>query len=335
MNETNKKEKTNREKTKKTGTAKACARRGLRALLLAAALLPLLAAALFWAPAASAAGPVALSVKQTFAIVRASSATPDGSFRYRLSPEAGSPALADDGVFQIAGNEEIPISVAFAADVGPGGPYGYTLRCETPARSYYALDGQVYRVNVYVTNRSQTLVNVYRADAYADRGEAADKVDFANFAHSYEYGSSGGGGGGGGGETTPQNPTPAEPDPGDNTETTDPEDPAEPAPGETVPNSPPAPTVPGHTLVPGENGAFIELDENGTPLGEWRWDEDEGRWIFDAYPPLAQTGQLLWPVPVMGVSGALLFLFGLFLSKRRERNESPAARASLGVRAGE
>jgi uncharacterized repeat protein (TIGR02543 family) len=28
------------------------------------------------------------------------------------------------------------------------------------------------------------------------------------------------------------------------------------------------------------------LDENGVPLGEWRWDEEKSEWIFDKLPPL-------------------------------------------------
>ncbi|MDR1573229.1 MAG: hypothetical protein LBS24_02845, partial [Clostridiales Family XIII bacterium] len=38
-------------------------------------------------------------------------------------------------------------------------------------------------------------------------------------------------------------------------------------------------------------------DENGAPLGEWRWDEPTEQWIFDEYPPplaaLPQTGDVL------------------------------------------
>jgi hypothetical protein len=50
----------------------------------------------------------------------------------------------------------------------------------------------------------------------------------------------------------------------------------------------PTPT-PGHSIVPGDGGSYVELDENGTPLGEWRYDPDTGEWIFDEYPPLADT----------------------------------------------
>ena len=63
-------------------------------------------------------------------------------------------------------------------------------------------------------------------------------------------------------------------------------------PGGTDPYAAPAPN-PGGTLELTENGTYIEIDENGVPRGEWHWDEDEGMWIFDEYPPrvgLPNTG---------------------------------------------
>ncbi|MDR2296605.1 MAG: hypothetical protein LBD95_07390, partial [Clostridiales Family XIII bacterium] len=56
------------------------------------------------------------------------------------------------------------------------------------------------------------------------------------------------------------------------------------------------PTSPGNTIVPGPNGTFIEIGEDGVPLGEWHWDEPTEQWILDEYPPLAnlpQTGATL------------------------------------------
>jgi uncharacterized repeat protein (TIGR02543 family) len=102
----------------------------------------------------------------------------------------------------------------------------------------------------------------------------------------------GGGGSGstGGGTTTP----PVTPDPPD-----EPPAPAEP-PEATQPPEPaqnlPSPSAPGHVVVPGENGNFIELGEDGVPLGEWHWDEPTQVWVFEEYPPplandtLPQTG---------------------------------------------
>ncbi|MDR3294362.1 MAG: hypothetical protein LBT26_00835 [Clostridiales Family XIII bacterium] len=57
---------------------------------------------------------------------------------------------------------------------------------------------------------------------------------------------------------------------------------------------PPRPTVEGHGLVAGANGTFIEIGDDGTPLGEWRWDDPQEMWVFEEYAPplgsLPQTG---------------------------------------------
>jgi hypothetical protein len=70
------------------------------------------------------------------------------------------------------------------------------------------------------------------------------------------------------------------------------------------PSVPPRPASPGDSVVPSEDAdnVYIEIGEDGTPLGEWHYDEDLGEWIFDEYPPLAllnalgklpQTGSIL------------------------------------------
>jgi len=69
-------------------------------------------------------------------------------------------------------------------------------------------------------------------------------------------------------------------------------------PGGTNPGAPPVPNSSDFRLVPqfDENGnvCFIEIDDNGVPLGEWHWDDEEVMWIYDEYPPLSdlpvQTG---------------------------------------------
>jgi hypothetical protein len=77
---------------------------------------------------------------------------------------------------------------------------------------------------------------------------------------------------------------------------------------------------------------YVELDDDGTPLGIWRWDPETGTWIYEEFPPLAnlpQTGQLRWPVPALTALGALLFIIGFALNRRRARNERRMRRESL------
>lgn len=112
----------------------------------------------------------------------------------------------------------------------------------------------------------------------------------------------------------------------------EPSDPSEPTdPGETTAPTtpitpPPVPTAPGNTLEPSENG-YIEFDENGTPLGEWTYDEELDEWIFDEFPPLGNlplTGYLAqnnrWLYLVLFSVLALTTLLGAqFLSERNYR----------------
>jgi hypothetical protein len=59
-------------------------------------------------------------------------------------------------------------------------------------------------------------------------------------------------------------------------------------PGGTDFEVPPAPNQPGNTIVEGPDGTYIELDEFGVPLGEWKWCDDEEMWIFEEFPPLSE-----------------------------------------------
>jgi LPXTG-motif cell wall-anchored protein len=156
-------------------------------------------------------------------------------------------------------------------------------------------------------------------------GENGPKAAEIIFTHSYAYTAPDNPNQGGTGGTTdpgvPPDPTdPAGPtDPGDTGGTADPTDPAPP---------PYTPSRPGGSYVLSDNGNYIELDENGTALGEWRYDPDGEIWIFEEYPPptanlnlggsLPQTGQLNWPVPVLAVFGALLFVVGWVYRRRPE-----------------
>jgi len=92
------------------------------------------------------------------------------------------------------------------------------------------------------------------------------------------------------------------------------------------PNMPPAPANPKHYLELQDDGSYILYDEDGTPLGRWVYDPEEDIWIFEEEPTplsnvdgpeaeteikrLPQTGQLLWPVPVMAVGGVAILIAG-------------------------
>jgi hypothetical protein len=96
-------------------------------------------------------------------------------------------------------------------------------------------------------------------------------------------------------------------------------------PEETPPEeTPPEETPP--SSGPGEPPPMI-FDEEGVPLGEWRYDPELGEWIFDEFPPLAalpQTGQLRWPIPVLSLSGMMLFILGWVMRRKRDRAEERA-----------
>ncbi|MDR0858726.1 MAG: LPXTG cell wall anchor domain-containing protein, partial [Oscillospiraceae bacterium] len=50
---------------------------------------------------------------------------------------------------------------------------------------------------------------------------------------------------------------------------------------------PPVPMAPGNYLEESEDG-WIEFDEDGVPLGEWKWNEEEELWEFEEIIPLAE-----------------------------------------------
>ena len=90
-------------------------------------------------------------------------------------------------------------------------------------------------------------------------------------------------------------------------------------PGGADPDIPPNPSVPGHELIADGDG-WIELDDDGVPLGRWDWDPDEEMWIFDEFPPLAgllpKTADtaapmqlFIWLVFSLSGMGAILQIF--------------------------
>jgi hypothetical protein len=291
-----------------------------RAALLALTLL-LLAGGVPFVSEASTAETVTLEAEQTVRNAADDAAPAYGTFGYRLTPATeGAPVPGDDPsgyAFDITGTDKMSIDIPIE---GPG-VYGYTLRCVS-VPPYCTADVQGgYRVDVCADGDLRTAVTVrYRENDYDENDKNRGKVGSVSFEHIYtppgnETGGTGGSGeGNGNGGTGGTGGTSEAGEPGEA--------------GEAERPAPPAPEN-GGSLVRLDDGSYLELDENGVPIGEWHWDEETGRWIFERYPPLAalddrlpQTGRLLWPVPALALLGALLFLLGLASERKRARIEA-------------
>ena len=78
----------------------------------------------------------------------------------------------------------------------------------------------------------------------------------------------------------------------------------------------------GGSMVEGEDGDYIELDEMGTPLGQWHYDTDEGKWIFDPYTPLSQLPQTglheVAPYVIL-MLGLMMVIAGLWTQRRKQK----------------
>lgn len=111
-------------------------------------------------------------------------------------------------------------------------------------------------------------------------------------------------------------------DPGDEERITDNTTPTEddfPPAGGSDRDTAPNPYVAGHTVTASENGSYLELNEFGVPLGEWRWDEAQEIWVYDEYPPLEEYlprtgGGGVHALPIILL--ALSFPVFLFILKR-------------------
>ena len=74
-----------------------------------------------------------------------------------------------------------------------------------------------------------------------------------------------------------------------------------------------------------DEDGWIELDEDGVPLGRWDWDEEEEMWIFDPFVPLGgmpQTGVLRWPIPLLSGSGTLLIGCGCIINRKGKKKSN-------------
>ncbi|MDR2354652.1 MAG: hypothetical protein LBE16_00500, partial [Clostridiales Family XIII bacterium] len=89
----------------------------------------------------------------------------------------------------------------------------------------------------------------------------------------------------------------------EDTESVQPGRPVQPGPSDV----PPVPYSSGGTLIPLDGGGFLEIDEEGVPLGIWNYDEDEGAWIFDEEVPLADLPQTGAGLPAAGTAPLWIF----------------------------
>jgi hypothetical protein len=83
---------------------------------------------------------------------------------------------------------------------------------------------------------------------------------------------------------------------------------------------PPVPNIPGDKVVPSDDG-YIEFDEDGTPKGEWHWDDNTGEWIYDEYPPLGEmprTGDAGVAVYVPLLLGSVVTLVIVALTDKKK-----------------
>jgi uncharacterized repeat protein (TIGR01451 family) len=235
-------------------------------------------------------------------------------FEFELQTKSGDDWITDrpvklsrvsDGVFRY---EEEGDLEKFTVNVPAGQTVGNiaTARVritDLPAGIYRVaeLDGYTETYEYAQWGSDNTWTPISPPEGETNAGVAVAAEDSAYLAtvtnHAAVPGSPGDGGGGGvtpPSTVTPPTVTPPE-EPGQTAPNAPEAGPNVPqTPGGTDPSTPPGPTVPGHNIVPGDNGVYIELDENGVPLGEWRWDEPTEEWVFEEYPPplanLPQTG---------------------------------------------
>ena len=85
--------------------------------------------------------------------------------------------------------------------------------------------------------------------------------------------------------------------------------------------------APSSNLVEDGDG-WLELDEDGVPLGRWDWDEDLGEWVFEEFPPpLAGMPKTIMNgyLPAYAAMLAITLMCAFCLQKRIGTSKSPAA----------
>ena len=175
-------------------------------------------------------------------------------------------------------------------DLGVG-VYRFVVAEKSETATGWTYDGTKYLVIVTVDRDGEVGVRYFSIE---NREFNDNFVTFTNtYRAPYEPGP---------GPSPNPNPDP-DPEPSPDPDT-DPEPTPNPEPEREPVIPPPQPSNPDNTIVPGENGSYIELDEDGVPLGEWKWDDELEEWVFDAIIPLGS-------MPPTGDSGAPTYLYVL------------------------
>ena len=84
--------------------------------------------------------------------------------------------------------------------------------------------------------------------------------------------------------------------------------PVEPPPTQP-PVDPPGPNTPRGSIVSDGDG-WLEIGEDGVPLGRWNWDEEEQKWIFDEFPPLSDVPRAGYQEDLMTLGAIIIFALG-------------------------
>ena len=100
-----------------------------------------------------------------------------------------------------------------------------------------------------------------------------------------------------------------------------------------TPSITPSPAKADNMIVAGDGGTYVEVDENGVPLGVWQWDEVKDEWIYEALPSavdgshngprMPKTGDGGSPPIVLPFAALLLFACAASMRGRlfkRKRN---------------
>jgi len=69
------------------------------------------------------------------------------------------------------------------------------------------------------------------------------------------------------------------------------------------------PRPPTNGNLVGDGDRYIELDDNNVPQGEWTWNPDDNRWVFNPFNPPTQVGRL----PQTGSEHAVYWIGSLVL----------------------